>query len=195
MSNYLYVSVPNDPSAARLGPVVNMPKEYQLEEDVSLEGELPLDVHFNMMDGYGLQLRDVLNCESNALVISEAVKNFLDGREDVGNAETPRVNIVDHEGKVLDEPYYLLHLRRHQDCIDEEQTEVERWAVDPESFQFVYDLTLNESRIDPDVTLFRLKRYPYPIIIRRDLAERIDATDLTGLTFREIEEYDHFDEL
>jgi hypothetical protein len=192
MSNFVYILFKQDPSAAVLGGVMNVSKDYELLKDVSRQDGFSTDAFFDMLPDYGLQLRDFMNNGSDLVVVSERVKDFCAEQEDIQDVEFLPVAIVDYKGHSVETPYFIMHLLGFQEAIDEEQSEGDRWASDPESFSRVYELVLNESRIAEDKAIFRLQRYPYPVIVRRDLAERIEAAELTGISFKEIADFDPF---
>ncbi len=45
-------------------------------------------------------------------------------------------------------------------------------------------LVIDQTRLDPEVRLFRLARYTYPVILEKTLADEISAASFVGPTFR-----------
>ena len=70
-----------------------------------------------------------------------------------------------------------------QDCLDLTKTRHRASAIKPEILSTASNLVLDVKRIDPRVSLFRMKPLPYVAVFRSDLVEKIRAAGLAGLDF------------
>lgn len=191
MEDLYYITIQKEPTAAVLDAVSNFPRPYRLSKDGSLAQDFPKNVQLSMLPNYGMELRDFVNSQSDVLVISERVKEFLEAQDDVENVEMLPVAVLDHKGRVVDEPFYIAHLLNHQDCLNGEASGGEVWPFKPDVFASVERLILKEDCLDPGVALFRLNRYPYPVLVRQSLADRIVAEGFTGITLNELGDFKH----
>ncbi|MEM1043027.1 MAG: DUF1629 domain-containing protein [Bacteroidota bacterium] len=191
MEDLYYITIQKEPTAAVLDALVNIPRPYRLSKDLSLAAEFPEDTYFPMLPNYGMELRDFVNNQSGALVISERVRTFLEIQEDLSNVEFLPVAVLDHKGRPVDEQFYVAHILEHQNCLDGEASGGEVWPFKPDVFASVERLVLKEGCLDPGVILFRLDRYPYPVLVRQSLAERIKAQGFTGIEFNELDGFRH----
>lgn len=192
MESLQFVTIEKEPTAAVLDAVRNVPRPYRLDDDQPIGEDFPAKAYFPMLPGYGLELKDFVNNQSDVLVVSGRVADFLAAQADVTNVEALPTTILDHKGREVEEPYFIAHLLNHQDCLDEEASEATVWASGDGAIRSVERLVLKEDCLDPEVSIFRLRRYPYPVLVRRDLAERIEAAGFTGVVFKDIADFDHF---
>ena len=53
-------------------------------------------------------------------------------------------------------------------------------------------LVLDESKNDPELSIFRPAEYPQRPFFRRDLVAKVQDAKLSGIEFAEIDEFDDF---
>jgi len=188
--NYVYGEVEYGARSCVLGPLQDVDDDYELLRGISRINGFPEDAYFRMSENFprNLQLVDVLVNGNMLLVISERLKEFL-REENLKNNEFIPVRIFNHKGRETKEHYYILHQTELQDCIDLSKSQVKINNINPEFISRVMNLVIDESRIDPDVLLFRMKRHPTIPLFRRDLAERIQSAGFIGISFHEIENW------
>jgi len=188
--NYVFGVVKPGRYACRLKALQGVDDDYELHQGISRAETWPSDSHFEMNEVYPdrLQVEDVVFNRNNVLVISEKLRAFL-GADDLKNNEVLPVRIINHKGRAVDEPYYVLHQLELQDCIDQAESEVRSNPLDPDTFMSVRKLVIDEGKIDPDLRLFRMARYPALPIFWRDLAEGIQKEGFTGIEFGELEDW------
>jgi hypothetical protein len=189
--DYMFGTVQRGQKSCVLTALQGVEDDYELLEGISRINGFPEDAYFNMDDDFprNLQLEDFLLNENSLLVISDRLKAFLEAKKLKNNEFLP-VHVVNHKGRKVREPYYIFHQVELQDCIDVSKSDLILNAIDPETFSFVYKLIIDETKIDPDVTVFRMKRYAELPIFKRDLAEGIQSEGFTGIRFGEIEDWD-----
>lgn len=189
--NYVFGKSLPGPNACFLGTLQDVEDDYELLRGVPRKEGFPESAHFRMSDDFprNLVLEDFLRNQNKLLVVSERLRELLEA-ERLKNNEFIPVQIINHKGRQTKEAYYILHQITLQDCINEAESEFIENDIDPELFFDVSELVIDEARIDPDVALFRMRRFPEVPIFRRDLADRIKAGGYTGMRFREIEDWD-----
>jgi hypothetical protein len=186
--NYVLGIPTTGPDAAVLTLLQEVEDDYELLKGVSRAVDFPSDAYFQFSPDFprDILLEDFIKNENKVLVASERARELLESSASKNNEFLP-VTIVDHKGRGLPEPYYIVHQVELQPCIDEAASEFEENAIDPERIYYMDRLVLDETRVDPEVSLFRMARFAKVPVFRRDLAERIQAAGLTGIVFEEIE--------
>jgi hypothetical protein len=189
--DYVFGTVQRGPKSCVLTTLQGIEDDYELHRGISRINGFPEDAYFRMDDDFprNLQLEDFLLNQNALLVISDQLKIFLEAQKLKNNEFLP-VHIVNHKGRKVKEPYYIFHQVELQDCIDVSNSDIILNAINPETFSFVYKLIIDKTQIDPEVAVFRMKRYAELPIFRRDLAERIQSEGFTGIRFGEIEDWD-----
>lgn len=168
----------------------NIERAYQLKVGKSrLEG-WPSDAcsHMNKSFPKDIGLADSL-IGTMHVVVSGRVKSFLDG-EKVEPVEFLPLQIINHKGRVASKDHYILNPLRSIDCIDMAASQARVDALDPANMDGVSQLVLREDNIPADAMVFRTLYLPGTILVRRGLADKLRATDLTGLKFVEPHEYE-----
>lgn len=190
MSNYLLGKAIAGPSFCVLKTTDNMPDPTLIQKGVRLE-PWPSNVQFRMDPALpkASQLPDWVKNLPRALVASKALKQIVQESEPTDIEYLP-ITLIDHKGREASTDYFLLNPFTLQDAIDQQQSVLEWNAIDPNLISDCTSLVLDEARIDPRATVFRLKHYPSKVIFRRDLAKAIKKAGCTGIKFVEIEEVD-----
>lgn len=183
-SNYLLLLARGSDGACMLGGLRDVSKQWQLFEGVSRAKDFPDDASFRMDPSFpkDIRLEDIIRNDSSLLVASERVKKFLEAEKVPGQEMLP-VAIFNHKGRKEKARYFVVHQVDIQDCINLKKTKWKKDDLDEEAITDVRKLTLDESKIDKDAQLFRLKSYGIPLIIRADLAEKITKAGFTGFQF------------
>jgi hypothetical protein len=121
------------------------------------------------------------------LVVSERAKNAL---EAVPGAlfenEVLPVSIVNHKKRVEKGPYFIIHQVNQPPCLDEKASQGVRMPINPTKFQFMMAMVLDEKKVGEKKMLFRVEQFPDVPLVRRDLAEALQAEKLSGLELHEI---------
>ncbi|WP_043410251.1 imm11 family protein [Archangium violaceum] len=170
--------------AGRLKMLQGVEQQFRFHQGVSLAAGFPPEAHYEMNEKFpnDIKLEDFIASTGNLLVVSPRAKAFFEA-EKLKNNELLPVGIINLKGRKEPEPYYLIHQKVLQECIDLEKTPFERNPINPEVFLSIRNIVLDESRIDPQVSLFRMRHYPFVAVYRDDLIEKIKAAGLTGIKF------------
>jgi hypothetical protein len=188
--NYQYWGVKPGQNVCRLGSVQNVEDDFQLLRGITRLTNWPETASYFMDKERKthIRLEDCLWNVGSLLVVSEKVKNLLE-TEKLQNNEFLAVNIINHKDRLVKERYFILNQIGLQDCIDLERSEYKENRINPEYFSIVKRLVIDERRIDPDVRLFRMKKYPKIPIVYRSLAQKLIDAGITGAKFGEVDQY------
>ncbi len=189
--DYVYGVVEASDNDCVLGTLQNVDRQYEFDKGVSRKADFPADAYFRMSDDYpdNLVLGDVLDNTNDLLVVS---KRFLDllSEDDLKNNELLPVKIMNHKDRFEDAPYFIVNQLEHQDWIDRDESELEVNDIDPEKIVTIYDLVLDESGIDDSVSLLRMKGFSQVLVLKREIAGRIEEAGILGLEVNEFEDWD-----
>lgn len=188
---YVYARPDASPHAAVLGPIQNVENDYELVRGVSRATDWPSDASFKMDPDFGLLLDDVVKCLGSLLVISEDLRAFLSAEELPGTEVLP-VQIIDHKDRPVEAEYFVLHQTDLQDVLDLDASGAQMNPINPKIVRKVDQLVIDPSAIDPEAGIFRLAKYPRPILFTEELADRILEEGFTGIGFAPINDFDRF---
>ena len=80
--------------------------------------------------------------------------------------------------------YCAVGIRRQLECLDKEASDV-RWSKRvPEMADVVYDAVVVEERIPRECDIFLFKEWPVVPILRDNIARRLQAPEVTGLSLQ-----------
>jgi Immunity protein family (Imm11) len=175
--------------AAEVGIVEGVEDDWELLRGVPRLATWPRNAAFRMDDNFpdDIQLEDVLRTGQGVIVASQRLVELLQARAALNNEFLP-VQIINHKGRRVREAYWIVHQIQLQRCIDEESSVFDLNAINPELISDIERLVVDESRVPPEVRLFRMARYPFIPLVERSLADEI-AGRFSGLRFDEIENF------
>lgn len=168
--------------ACALYKLSGVTKEYQFRKGISKAEIFGDEASFNMHPDFpnDTLLTDNLLNAYLLIVASGRLKAFFEDRA-TPNVEYLPVKIIDHKGKVASTEYSIVHPLDPVDCIDQEASQVRWHEFDKGVIDGVKRLVIDESKVDPARVIFRLKSFYWATLIRRDVAEAIDAAGFTGI--------------
>ncbi|MEM9378336.1 MAG: DUF1629 domain-containing protein [Planctomycetota bacterium] len=133
-------------------------------------------------------LADRLVNLSGLVVASERIANYLRSKE-LPFVEYLPVSVVDHRGRDVGEPYFIVHPVEPVECLDVDAC-APRWnKIRPGKIRGVRQLALDPERVDASRGIFACDAFHKPKLIRRDLARDMTDFGFTGSRFVETEEY------
>lgn len=179
-----------EPHACDLSAFDGFEDDYRLFDGESLAEQWPSGVYFEMNRDHpdDKRLVDSLFNTDSLLVVSERLRSFLEGWP-IAHAEFLPVEIRDHKRKRVDKPYHILNLAHHHDCLDATASYAEASMV-PGEYDRVEGLVLRNEEAIADEPLFRLARFGVPTIVKRELAEAIDAEGFSGVRWGELADFE-----
>jgi hypothetical protein len=169
--------------------------EWELNEGVP-RASTPMDAEFHMDPErpHDTVLADSVGNIDMLIVASERLTNFLRARA-LADVEYLPAKIVDHKGKSIPTPYFIVHPINPVDCLDAQRCGVTWDSLDPEYIDRLERLAMKES-FERDAlegaftrALFRPRLYYRVTLVRRDLATAMDEAGFTGLRWLELEDH------
>lgn len=186
--NYVLGIPTRGPRAAVLTLLQEVEDDYELLKGIPRADDFPGDAYFELSPDFptDLLLEDFLKNENKLLVASQRAREVIESTNATNNEFLP-VTINDHKGRAMPDVYFIVHQVHLQTCIDEAASDYIENEIDRERIYYMNRLVVDESKIDPDVALFRMARFGKVAVFRRDLADRLIEAGVTGLQFVEIE--------
>jgi len=174
----------------RLGPLLNVARQFQLLKGVPRAAGFPSDAAMAMEPDHpnDMVLTDALFNNDRLIVASERLREVFTSRGAPAIEILP-LGILDHRGRPAAAPYAILHPVDPVDCLDLAQCGPKRSSIDPAKITDVARLVLDDARVDPDRLIFRPLGFPNATLVRRDVAEAISAAGLTGMRWVELDAY------
>jgi hypothetical protein len=166
-------------------------EKYPLHDGEPLAAGFPADAAFHMHPDFptNLLLQDCVLNSDMCIVVSERLKQALEALAPPLVEYLP-VAIIDHKGRKLPQPFFIVHPVDPVDCIDRDASGAEMDEIlDPDSIESVQQMVLDESRIPDGRSLFRLKHYWGAVVARRELADALSAGGFSGLRWLELDQY------
>jgi len=181
MEYVLWYSEDRGNSCAILKPQ-RVPRSFELTGGIPRAKDWPDDVFSKMDPDYpqNIKLEDSLINTDDLIVSSRPLKEFLEGRG-VPCVEYLPITIMNHKDRVASKDYFIIHPVGLQEGLDVDKSGCEWSLIDSDTIDDVEQIVIRPSKIDPNVPLFRLKYYYYPIFVRSDLAEAIINAGFTGI--------------
>jgi len=126
---------------------------------------------------------------SSYFVISNRVREALTLLAGNSNVEFLPVSILNHKGRLASKDYFIMNPLDIVDCIDQEKSGVVWNAINPNMISSCEKFVLKEDAIPENIGVFRPKFMLTSILIRREIAAKLSAPEMTGVFFVEPSKY------
>jgi hypothetical protein len=178
----------------RLGAILNVPNPEDIQYGFPQAGTFPANASFAMSANFrkDTKLADVLNNMNRFTVVSERFKDLLEKSNALKGNEVHEVAIFNHKKLREKAKYFLIHQLNFPRCADAGLTVGEKDPLNPVAYGVLTKLVLDESKIDPELAIFRAAEYPERAFFRRDIVTKIQAAGFTGIKFHELEGFRRF---
>lgn len=179
----------NVAGACALSGMTGFPDDWQLIDGLPI-GQLPSRARFAMDPDLpdDIMLTDALFNSDMLIVASERLCEVVEAARPASVEFLP-IPIYNHKKRKIAEPYALIHPLEHLDLLDAAGSGGEPDPINKSALARVKSLSFDASRIPGDRLLFRFKTFPDIVLVRRSLAERIDAAQATGIRWRDAAVY------
>jgi hypothetical protein len=107
----------------------------------------------------------------------------------VDHIEYLPVSIIDHQGNVLSNEYFILNPLQLVDCIDREQSKFTASRIQPDEISRLDKLVIRESAVPKDQQLFRMQGFGNIALVAKPLADSLAKGNFTGLTWQPVDKY------
>ncbi len=177
--------------AAHFGFVQGYDDSWKLVEGISVAAEFPEDATYHMNEDlpHDKRLEDAIYNLDSQLVVSGRLRTFLQSQDNLQIEFLP-VQLVNHKGKAVQEPYFIVNILCHVDAVDKAATTHEWNTLDDTAMIGIENLTIDEDRVPKEAVLFRLVHVTDVMGVRSDLAEALREEGFTGLEFADFADYD-----
>lgn len=188
--DYLVWERKNEGNSCMLMPPEGIDRDWELLKGVPRAASFPPAALFRMSNDHkrNIGLPDNLMNLAGLVVIHRRLRLFLEGKS-LKNIEHLPVSIINHKGRVASMNYSILHAIVPQDALDLQRSGAKYSPIIPADISSVDELVLDTTRIGPDVRIFRLRSFGFPLIIERSLAQEILQAGFTGTAFIELDRY------
>ncbi len=177
-----------------LTAVKNVPKWAHMHKNEPQVGKFPADACFQMSDEFpkDIKLADVLSNTNSFLVVSERFRDYLETEKLLAHNEVHAVGIENHKGRREKAAYFIIHQIDDPKCIDEAKTVGRKSRLAPDEYSGMKKLVIDEKKVARDYTIFRAAEYKDRILVRTDVAEKIEKAGFTGIAFFDLDDYDNY---
>jgi len=127
----------------------------------------------------GKKLSDFFSNIMGHLIVNEKARAVLEAEEGLKWEWYP-LKVVDLKGKPFTDRYTWAHLLGNHACVDRKKSLFRPSAVEPTEVHTFHKLVLDPERIPEKPSLFRIKEQPGTLIIRSDLAGKLQAAKVSG---------------
>lgn len=166
------------------GDLQGFDDDDELTEGLPVADSFPDDAFFEMSPDFpkDIELGDGVYNGGGYMLVSQRLAALIQG-ESANAIEALPVTIYNHKGRIASDTHLILNPTDFCDAIDLEQSEIVWNNIDPETISVCKDLVLDEEAVPPEYTVFRLTHFPDRIVMRRELAARIEAGPFTAVAF------------
>lgn len=189
--NYFVVKEDYHPTNVYVSDIpAGLTRKYQLLKGISRRQDWPDDLalQFTKNRPEGMNLTDWVGNQFGWLLVSDRFKRLLEesGAPDV---EYLPVKMTNHKGRIAAEDCWIVNMLNLKEAVDRGRSVFDVDAAD-EDLIFSFDkLVLRDDVIASGPVIFRLKERPRLVLVRQDLAERIQQERLTGLLLVETSKF------
>ncbi len=163
-------------------------KSYLLNEGEPCADWFPADAELGISDEYGIKLPDAIPNTVLIHVVSDRLRRILEERSGA-RIEFLSVRILGKKRRPDKRPYHVMNLLGSVACLDRPRSDYDVSHILKNQIARFRKLSLDETRIDPQLKLFRLADMPDLVLVREDLVAEIQAASCTGMTFLRTEDY------
>lgn len=168
-------------------------KIYRLNKGMSVnhwnQGDwFPDDIIYDISPDKGIKMADAVPNYSSLLFVSECLKCLLEKESDA-NFEFLRIGVRNKKGHTIKEDYFIANLLDSVECVDKGKSDFRMDSIIKSQVDIFKLLVLDESKLEKNIKIFRLKEKMNLIIIREDLAQKIKDEGCTGVAFSNLDEY------
>ncbi len=164
---------------------------FEFDEGMSLQARFPQPALYQMSSLFP-DSRILYDLQSNTmglLVASQRLQTVFESAGE-GKIEFLPIQLMNHRGKIESDQYAIVNVLDVIDCMNHNESIVEYSSLDPEELITIKKLVLDESKIPPQIHLFRLKQDKTLSIVSDSVKSRVEEEELTGMMFIPVEKYD-----
>lgn len=158
----------------------DMLRPMDLRYGLSVKGSFPSKAVCSLSRRHkGKKLANFFGNIMGHLIVDEKARALLQAEQGLSWEWYP-LSVVDQKGKPFSTAYTWAHLLGNHECVDRKKSQFTVEPMEPTEIHTFDRLVLDSARIPKELSLFRIKEQPGTIIIRADLAARLQAAKVTG---------------
>ncbi|PHR30047.1 MAG: hypothetical protein COA38_11000 [Fluviicola sp.] len=176
-------------SAAVLVRMKGFEKYYELDLGIAQSDSFPngVTLHMDSRNPANTLLVDNVKNTEGVTIISEKMKLFIE-KQKLIDIEFLPITVIDHEGRNLDDHYYIFHPINNVDCLDLDNVDPEWDDIDENVVASVKQLMIDGAKLPVNKEFFRPKNYIARPIVAKGLVTAILSEGFTGIQFLPVSE-------
>jgi len=189
-SNYVVWKNKRVANGCVLNDLKGVPKIFQLRKGISRLAGFGEDAVYKMKPDRERDMivpDSVFNTEL-LIVASARLKDYFE-KLNIPWVEYLPITLLDHKGKPVKDPCYIINALDPVDCLDVDKCEATWSKMVPDDIDELKHLVIDETKIDPQRQLFRCKHYYRVVLVKRELAMAIEEAGFTGIGWLELDKY------
>jgi len=167
------------------------PAGWKLFEGEPIAEQFPETVRlkFSASRPDNIRLYDFIKNTKSVRIISKRVRAIFD-QFSIDQVEYIPVEIMDHQGNLASNDYFLMNVMNTQPIIDMERSKYEMCLIEEDQISNFDEIRLSTEQADMDARIFRSDRRASLYFMTDDVVQAIKAAGLTGLSVVKAEGWD-----
>ena len=167
------------------------PDDWELLEGEPLAAQFPETVRLRFSQLYldNMRLYDFVDNTLLLRIVSKRVRAIFD-QFSIEQVEYIPVEIMDHQGNLASNDYFLMNVMNTQPIIDMELAKYKMCTIEEDQISHFAEIRLTTEQVDMDASIFRSDRRASLYFMTDDVVQAIKAAGLTGLKVVKAEGWD-----
>ena len=136
-----------------------------------------------------IRLYDFVDNTKSVRIVSKRVRAIFD-QFSIDQVEYIPVDIMDHQGNLASNDYFLMNVMNTQPIIDMERSKYEMCMIEEGQISGFDEIRLTTEQVDMNASIFRSDRRASLYFMTDDVVQAIKAAGLTGLKVVKAEGWD-----
>jgi len=167
------------------------PAGWKLFEGEPIADQFPETVRlkFSPSRPDNIRLYDFVNNTLLLRIVSKRVRVIFD-QFSIDQVEYIPVDIMDHQGNLASNDYFLMNVMKTQPIIDMERAKYKMCTIEEDQISHFAEIRLTTEQVDMNASIFRSDRQASLYFMTDDVVQAIKAAGLTGLKVVKAEGWD-----
>ena len=167
------------------------PAGWKLFEGEPIADQFPETVRLKFSPSYpdNIRLYDFIDNTKSVRIVSKRVRAIFE-QFSIDQVEYIPVEIMDHQGNLASNDYFLMNVMNTQPIIDMERAKYKMCTIEEDQISHFAEIRLTTELADKDASIFRSDRQASLYFMTDDVVQAIKAAGLTGLKVVKAEGWD-----
>jgi len=167
------------------------PESWELFEGEPLAAQFPeiVRLKFSPSRPDNIRLYDFVENTNLVRIVSKRVRAIFD-QFSIDQVEYIPVEIMDHQGNLASNDYFLMNVMNTQPIIDMKRSKYEMCLIEEDQISDFDKIRISTEQADKDARIFRSDRQASLYFMTDDVVQAIKAAGLTGLKVVKAEGWD-----